>query len=227
MSASVSGKFQDHYIILGVEPNADMDAIQAAYRKLAERYHPNNTETGDKAKFDTVNQAYEVLCDPALRKAFDQVKGVDLEAGNPKFSGSDFFRALAMSAGLRSAILCILYDRRRIKSFKPAISMRQFEGMLTIGGESLNFALWYLKKRALVIMDDKSSLEITVEGMDFLEQNRPTPETVLAFIKPESLMEPLPPLEPLRPLSNEPTLVEPLLNVLTRALQRNGPAERK
>src|SRR5580704_10336017 len=110
MSAPVAGKFQDHYLILGVEPTADSDAIQAAYTQLAQKFHPSNPETGDQSKFDHLNQAYEVLCDPALRAAFDQVKGVDREGGNPKFSGADFFRALAQSAGLRSAILCILYD---------------------------------------------------------------------------------------------------------------------
>ena len=223
MSAPVSGKFQDHYLILGVEPTADSDTIQAAYAKLAQKYHASNPDTGDQEKFEALNQAYEVLCDPALRAAFDQVKGVDREGGNPKFSGADFFRALAQSAGLRAAILCILYDRRRIKSYKPSLSLRQFEGMLTVGGEALNFALWYLKKRGLVTVDDKSSLEITVDGMDFLEGNRPTPETVMMFIKQEALAEPLTPLEPLTTLPEEPTIAEPILNVLTRALQRNPP----
>src|SRR5580700_7962827 len=109
MSAPVSGKFQDHYIVLGVEPNADSETIQAAYTALAQKYHPSNPTTGDQEKFGALNQAYEVLCDPALRATFDQLKGVDRDGG-PKFSGADFFRALALSAGLRSAILCILYD---------------------------------------------------------------------------------------------------------------------
>ena len=107
--------------------------------------------------------------------------------------------------------------------------MRHLEGMLYVGGESLNFALWYLKKRGLVVNDDKSSMEITVEGMDFLEQNRPTPETVMAFIRTDALteQEPLAALAPERPAIGESTMVEPLLNVLSRALQRNQPAEEK
>ena len=107
--------------------------------------------------------------------------------------------------------------------------MRHLEGMLYVGGESLNFALWYLKKRGLVINDDKSSMEITVDGMDFLEQNRPTPEQVMGFIRRDALadQEPLPALAPERPAIGETTLVEPLLNVLNRALQRNQSAEEK
>jgi curved DNA-binding protein CbpA len=221
MSAPVSGTFQDHYSLFGIDPGADSETIKAAYARLAEKYHPNNPVSGDAHKFECVNQAYGVLSDPQLRAAFDKVKGVDLEGGNPKFTGAEFFRALAQSAGLRAAVLCILYDRRRVKSFKPSLSMRHLEGMLVVGGESLNFALWYLKKRALVVYDDKSAMEITVEGMDFLEQNRPTPEQVMGFIRRDALVEP----EPLPALAPETTAAEPLLNVLSRALQRNHPAE--
>lgn len=225
MSAPVSGNFQDHYSLLGVEPSADSETIQAAYSRLAAKYHPDNPESGDAHKFECVNQAYEVLCDPSLRAAFDKIKGVDLEAGNPKFTGAEFFRALAVSAGLRAAVLCILYDRRRTKSFKPSLSMRHLEGMLYVTGESLNFALWYLKKRGLVANDDKSSMEITVDGMDFLEQNRPTPEAVMSFIRQDAItpQDPLPALAPDKP--TDTTIVEPILNVLTRALQRNAPSE--
>jgi curved DNA-binding protein CbpA len=208
MSSSVGGKFQDHYIVLGVEPNADSAAIQAAYAKLTEKH------AGDKGKLDTLTQAFEVLSDPALRESFDQVKGVDKEGGNPKFSGAEFFDALEQSAGLRAAVLCILYDRMRVKSFKPSLSMRNLEGMLHVKGEALNFGLWYLKKRGFVFNDDKSSLAITVEGMDYLEQNRPSADVVMHFIKPESLANPA-----------KAPITEPVLNVLGRALSRTPPVQ--
>jgi curved DNA-binding protein CbpA len=216
MSSSLAGKFQDHYIVLGIETNSDSETIQNAYAKLAQKYHPNNDETGDQAKFDSLNQAYEVLSDPGLRASFDKVKGVDHEAGNPKFTGAEFFRALEKSALLRSAVLSILYDRRRIKSFKPSLSMRHLEGMLSVEPDELNFALWYLKKRGYAINDDKSSIEITVDGMDYLEQNRPLPEAVLPFIKPEALTK--------QPVV-EPKSTAPVLNALNRALQRSNSSD--
>lgn len=185
--SSSAGKFQDYYAILGVEPRADMDTIQASYTKLAQKFHPNNAETGDKEKFDTLNQAYEVLSDPALRAEFDKLKGLDIEQGAPKFSGRAFFEALGRDSGLRLALLCILYDRRRSKPFTPSISMRHVEGMLQGTTEELNFALWYLKQKNLAQSDDKSSLVITVEGMDYLEGNRPSPDFVMPFIKPGAL----------------------------------------
>jgi hypothetical protein len=214
MSSSAAGKFQDHYIVLNVEVLSDSETIHAAYSKLAQKYHPSNSETGDKEKFDQVNQAYEVLADPALRLAFDKVKGVDHEAGNPKFSGAGFFDALAKSELLRAAILCVLYDRRRIKSAKPSLSIRQMDSMILASVDEVTFALWYLKKRALVINDDKSNLEISVEGMDFLEQNRPPAEAVLPFIKPEAL------IKPEAPVAAKPAETGPVLSALNRALNR-------
>jgi len=232
MSSGAAGKFQDHYVTLAVETNSDSETIQAAYSKLAQKYHPSNPETGDKVKFDAVNQAYEVLSDAGLRASFDKVKGVDQEAGNPKFTGPEFFRALVDSAALRSAILCILYDRRRIKSFRPSLSLRHLEGMLQVTGDELNFALWYIKQRGFAVNDDKSSMEITVEGMDYLETNRPVAEAVMKFIKPEALanrppatLDPKPQSLPEKARPAEIRTGEPVLNILSRAIQRHSTEE--
>jgi len=84
---------------------------------------------------------------------------------------------------LRTALLCLLYDRRRLKPFTPGLSMRRVENILECTSEGLNFALWYLKQRNLVASDDKSNLQITVEGMDYLETNPPTPEMVMPLIR--------------------------------------------
>jgi curved DNA-binding protein CbpA len=223
MSAPDSGKFQDHYIVLGIEPRADSETIQGAYGKLAQKYHPNNPETGSQEKFDAVNLAYEILSDPSLRIEFDKLKGIDHDAGEPKFTGVEFFDALEQGTALRSALLCILYDRRRTRSFKPSLSMRHLEGMLHVTAEELNFALWYLKQRGLVVNDDKSSLQITVVGMDYLEQNRPSAGAVMPLIKPEALSQPKPQsaLQPEKLPATEAKAAEPVLNVLNRALQRS------
>src|SRR5579871_4853289 len=156
MSAPLAGKFQDHYAVLGVDPKSDLSAIQAAYTKLAQKYHPNNPESGDRAKFDALNAALEILTDPVLRKEFDKLKGVDQDDGVPKFSGLEFFESLGRETNLRVALLCILYDRRRTKPFTPSMSMRHVENSLHTTEEQLNFALWYLKQRGLAGQDDKS-----------------------------------------------------------------------
>jgi hypothetical protein len=188
MSGSAAGKFQDHYSVLAVDPRAGSDVIQAAYAKLAQRYHPDNPETGDFDKFESLNLAYEVLTDPELRRQFDKLKGLDQE-GAVKFTGAPFFEDLMRGMDLRTALLCILLDRRRTRPFAPSLSMRQLEGMLEATSEDLIFTLWYLKQRGLVMMDDKSSLQITVEGLDLLETLRPTADKILPLIKVEALAQ--------------------------------------
>ncbi len=190
MSTPIAAKFQDHYEVLGIEPKADSDAIQHAYAELAQKFHPNNPDTGDQEAFEATNIAYEVLSDPAQRHAFDKLKGVAEDLSCPKFSGLGFFNSLGREAGLRAALLCILYDRRRNKPLKPGLPMRYVEAMLAASVEELFFVLWYAKQRGWVASDDKSNLLITVQGMDYLESNPPTAALVMPYIKPTALDEP-------------------------------------
>jgi curved DNA-binding protein CbpA len=190
MSAPLAGKFQDHYAVLGIEPKSDLETIQRSYAKLAQKYIPTNPVTGDPEMFEAINMAYETLSDPQLRATFDKLKGVGQEEGGPKFSGLEFFDALGREALLRSAILCVLYDRRRTKPSAPSLSMRHLESIVDATETEMMSSLWYLKQRGLVMSDDKSSLQITADGMDSLESKKPSAEDVLMFIKPSALAGP-------------------------------------
>ena len=189
MSAPVAGKFQDHYAILNLSPNAQFEQIEIAHQRLSNLYHPQDGEEPDEEKFEAVRLAFEVLSDAILRRDFDKLKGV-VRDERPKFSGPEFFEALARPAGLRAAMLCILYDYRRLHPFTPAISVRNVMSMLRATEEEANFCLWYLKQRGLLINDDKSNLVITADGLDFLESSPPSAESVMRFIKmPEAPIE--------------------------------------
>lgn len=59
------------YDVLGVEPGVPQAAIRLAYRRQAKSHHPDTAGTGAAARMVLLNQAYDVLKDPAARKAYD------------------------------------------------------------------------------------------------------------------------------------------------------------
>jgi len=66
-------QYKDYYKILGVDKNAKEADIKKAYRKLARKFHPdvNPGDSNAEHKFKEINEAYEVLSDPAKRKKYD------------------------------------------------------------------------------------------------------------------------------------------------------------
>jgi curved DNA-binding protein len=64
----------DYYKVLGVDRNATQSQIRSAYRRLARKFHPdlNPNDMDAKRKFQEINEAHEVLHDPAKRKKYDQ-----------------------------------------------------------------------------------------------------------------------------------------------------------
>jgi curved DNA-binding protein CbpA len=62
-----------YYEILGILPNASLDAIKSAYRKLVIQFHPDRNPDNKEAenRFIEINQAYEVLSDSSLRNSYD------------------------------------------------------------------------------------------------------------------------------------------------------------
>ena len=64
----------DYYSILQVSPNAESAVIEAAYRRLAWKYHPDVNKSPDASeRMKVINEAYEVLGDPMRRAQYDQV----------------------------------------------------------------------------------------------------------------------------------------------------------
>jgi molecular chaperone DnaJ len=85
------GSKRDYYEVLGVERNADADALKKAFRKLAMQYHPDRNQGDAQAeeRFKESSEAYEVLADPEKRARYDRFghAGVEGFAGGQGFSG--------------------------------------------------------------------------------------------------------------------------------------------
>lgn len=72
----------DYYKTLGVDRSATQADIKKAFRKLAQKHHPD--VGGDESTFKDINEAYEVLSDEKKRKLYDRY---GTASGNPGFSG--------------------------------------------------------------------------------------------------------------------------------------------
>lgn len=66
--------FRNFYEILGIARDATPEQVKQAFRQLARQYHPDLNPSNKQAeeKFKIVNEAYEVLSDPAKRSQYDQ-----------------------------------------------------------------------------------------------------------------------------------------------------------
>jgi hypothetical protein len=56
-----ASNFIDCYEIMEISPNADLGTIERMFRYLAQRYHPDNQDTGDRLRFDAVMAAYGTI----------------------------------------------------------------------------------------------------------------------------------------------------------------------
>jgi curved DNA-binding protein CbpA len=162
----------DYYEALQVSRNAEQETIQRIFRLLAQRFHPDNKDTGDEARFREIQDAYSVLNDPEKRARYDiryeqqrhnrwRLVSIGAQAQN------DF----EIEQMVRLTLLEALYTKRRLDPSTPAIYSTELETMLGRPREHLEFTIWYLTQRKYLTRDDSSRLIITADGVDYLEQN--------------------------------------------------------
>ncbi len=64
---------QNYYRILQIDPAAEQEVIEGAYRRLAGKYHPDKNSSPDATRrMQEINEAYEVLHDPFKRAAYNR-----------------------------------------------------------------------------------------------------------------------------------------------------------
>jgi curved DNA-binding protein CbpA len=156
----------DHYEVLQVSPRADQETIQRVFRHLAKRLHPDNTESGDAARFDRVMRAFEVLSDPATRAKYDAGYEQERENRWRIFNQDTAENDVAADRRVRTAILKLLYTARRNDADRPGIGMLDLERLLGCPEQHMKFHLWYLKENGWLERLENGTIAITASGVD-------------------------------------------------------------
>jgi curved DNA-binding protein CbpA len=163
---------QDYYEVLQVSAGAELETIHRVYRLLAQRFHPDNKETGNPSRFRLISDAYSVLSNPEARARYDIVhQQRKQERWRLVSAGTDADNDFDMEQRVRLTVLEVLYTKRRMEPREPAIFSLDLEEMTGRPREHLEFTIWYLNQKKFVQRDDNSRLIITAEGVEYLESN--------------------------------------------------------
>jgi curved DNA-binding protein CbpA len=171
-----ASEFLDYYEILEISPNADYGAIERMFRYLAQRYHPDNRDTGDRLRFDVVLEAHNTLKDPVKRAQFDIRHKDHLGLRWRLAEEAIDSKGIVRDVDIQTRLLSILYVKRRQNIRDPGIGDLELERLLGCPAEHLEFHLWYLKEKSWIGRTENGMFAITVEGVDRAnsEQDRKT-----------------------------------------------------
>ncbi len=161
----------DYYEVLEISPNAHIDTISRVYRLLAQRYHPDNTETGDPGRFSQILQAFKVLSDPEARARFDIQLKKKSQTQWQMFDAKQAATGTQSEKEIRFGVLGLLCTKRRRDPHNPWLGLHDMETMLGIPREHLEFSFWFLRERGMINRGDDGSCTITADGVEYLEQN--------------------------------------------------------
>jgi curved DNA-binding protein len=162
----------DYYETLQISPSAEPETVHRVYRLLAQRFHPDNGETGNESRFRLITQAYQVLSDPSERARYDLVHEQQQQARWRLVArGTEAENDFESEQRVRLMVLEMLYTKRRIEPHDPGIFLTDLEKMTGRPREHLEFTMWFLAQKKLVTRADSALITITADGVAHLEDN--------------------------------------------------------
>lgn len=162
----------DYYEILQISTSAEPETVHRVYRLLAQRFHPDNAETGNDVQFRKLTEAYQVLSDPERRAKYDVHHArINQDRWRLVTAGAKAENDYEAEQQTRLTILEVLYTRRRLEPDSAGLSPLDLEKLIGRAREQLEFTVWYLVQKKFIIRGDSSMLTITADGVEHLESN--------------------------------------------------------
>ena len=162
----MAAEFIDFYETLEISPNANSGTIERMFRYLAQRYHPDNRETGDRPHFDIIMDAYNTLKEPVKRAQYD-IDYKNRGALHSKLT-QEATDGVVIGEGIdiQNKLLSLLYVKCRQNVREPGIGEVELERLSGCPVEHLDFHLWYLKEKGWIKRTENGTFAITVDGVD-------------------------------------------------------------
>lgn len=169
---TVPPQFQqlDYYEIMQLSPNADTETLHRVYRLLAQRYHPDNADTGNSELFVSLTEAYQTLSDPERRAAYDARHTAEKKLRWKIFDQAAVATGPEVEKRKRQGILGLLYATTVKDPERASMTIHSFEELLGCPKEHLEAALWYLKGKGYVQRTDGGRYTLTVNGFEEAEE---------------------------------------------------------
>ncbi len=161
--------FVDFYSVLSVSPLCEASEIDAAYRALAKKYHPDHVATADTTRFNEVTSAYRILRSSERRSAYDEVHAGRFPHLHKPAQVHDPVAGdgMALRDGeAHDRILMHLYKKRRNRPSEPGEGSYALAELVDCTPEAIDFHTWYLRAKGYLEVTENGTYAISVEGID-------------------------------------------------------------
>lgn len=163
--------YVDYYEVLQVSDSAETETINRVYRIFAQRYHPDNRETGNEARFREITEAYQVLSNAEKRAQYDAThQRQQKDRWRLIQAGPESENNFELEQIVRLTVLEALYTKRRLEPQNPGIFLLELEKMIGRPREHLEFTIWFLSQKKFINTDD-ARMSLTADGAEYLEES--------------------------------------------------------